>query len=129
MTTHDSSPLATSSPWMETSTEDTMVTLWAPLLGFTDIASILWRGQLPQTPPGPIGEQAPTPIVGSTLVMSWMIQDAWGNVSVDMVTFQLNVVGMGATSMVTVSKMSPDLTKQSSTAKILSSVHAHITLS
>ena len=115
MTTHDSSPLATSSPRVETLTEGTMVLLWLPPPGFADITGILWRSQPPQTPLGPIEEQAPTAMVGSTLLMSQMIQDAWGNLSVDMMTCQLSVIGsvdmvtcqlsvicMGPTSTVTV---------------------------
>ena len=85
--------------------EEAMVRLWAPLLGFADIASILQRGPLPQTPLRLIEEQAPTPMVGSTMVMSWMIQDAWGNLSINMVTCQMSVMGMGPTSTVTVSEM------------------------
>ena len=39
-------------------------------------------------------EQAPTQMVGSTLVVSQMVQDAWGTMSIDMVTCQLKVMNM-----------------------------------
>ena len=53
-------------------------------------------------------EQAPTQVMGSTLFVSWMVQDAWGTMSVDMVTCQLRVMGMGPAQpspMVTISEM------------------------
>ena len=95
MTTHNSSPQATSSPRVETSMEGTMVRQQAPSPGFTDIANTLQRIQPLWTPLGLIEEQAPTQMAGSTLVMSQMMQDAWGNLFVDMVTYQLSVMGMG----------------------------------
>ena len=57
--TSDSSPLATSSPRVETVMEEAMMKPQASLLGFVDVAGILQRGQLLQTPPRPIEEQAP----------------------------------------------------------------------
>ena len=46
-------------------------------------------------------------MAGSTQVVSQMTQDAWGNLSVNMVTCQLSVMGMGPTPMVTVGEMPP----------------------
>ena len=105
--TCDSSPQATSNPRVETSMQEAKVRLQAPPLGFADIASILWKGQPLQTLLRPIEEQTPTPMVGFTMVMSQMIQDVWVNLSVNMVTCQLSVMGVGPTSMVTVSVMTP----------------------
>ena len=114
--------------------EGAMVRLQVPLLGFADIPRILQRSQPLQSPLRLIEEKAPTPMVGSTLVVSQMIQDAWGNLSVDMMTCQLSVIGMGPTPTVTVSEMPPskmslDLTRWSSASKILSGLYTHITLS
>ena len=50
---------------------------------------------------------APTPMMGSTLVLSQMIQDAWGTLSIDMVTCQLSVMGMRPIPMATVHEVPP----------------------
>ena len=105
-TTCNSSPLVPLGPSVETSKEGTTVWPWVPLPGFADIANTLLRRQSPQTPPELI-EQAPTLVAGSTLFMSHMVQDAWGNLSVNMVTYQLSVMGMGTTPTATVSEMPP----------------------
>ena len=76
-----------------------------PPPGFADIVDILWQSQLPLTMLEPIEEQAPTPVVGPTLFVSRMIQDAWGNLSVDMVTCHLSMMSMGCTPMAMVSEM------------------------
>ena len=55
-TTHNCSPLATSSPRAETSMEGSIARLQAPPPGFADIANVLWRSQPPQTPLRPIEE-------------------------------------------------------------------------
>ena len=134
VTTCNSSPLATSSPSMETLMEGTIIWLWVPLLGFTDIANTLQRSQSPETLLEPTEEHSPTPVVGSSLFISQMIQDAWGNLSVDMVTCQLSVMGMGSTPWWQLvrcppSRMLPNLTRWSSAGKNLSGMYTHIALS
>ena len=100
------SPLAPLGPSIEISKETTIAWPLVPPPGFVDIANTLWRSQSPQTLPKLI-EEAPTPVVGSTLFVSHMVQDAWANLCVSMVTCQLSVMGVGSTPTVTVSAMSP----------------------
>ena len=123
VTTHNSSQLATLSPSMGTLMEGAIVWLQVPPLGIADIVNTLWRSQQPQTQLELTEEQAPTPVAGSTLVMSQMTQDAWGNLSVDMVTCQLSIMGMGSTPQQWLvrclpSRMPPNLIRWSSAAKI-----------
>ena len=47
-------------------------------------------------------------MAGPTLFMSHMVQDAWQNQSVNMVTCQLSVMGMGSAPTARVREM-PDL--------------------
>ena len=90
-TTAKEGSTATSSP---TPPEGARTQPPTPPLGFGDITDILWRGQLLQTLPRQREEQTPTVMVGPTLVVSRMIQDAWGTMSIEMMTSQLNVMGL-----------------------------------
>ena len=74
-------------------------------MGFMDIAGILWRNQLPCTLLELAEEWAPTPVAGSTLFVSCMVQDAWGNLYADFVTYQLSIMGVGFTPALMVSEM------------------------
>ena len=85
--------------------QGTIAQLQVPLLGFTDITNILQRCQSARTLPEMAGEQNPTPVVGPTLFVSCMLQDAWGNLPVNMVTCQLSIMGVASAPMVTVTEM------------------------
>ena len=87
--------LAMLSPTVETPLESTRVSPRVPPPGFTDIASALRRSQPSQ--PLQLEEQALPQLVGSTIVMSRMVQDVWGTAAINMMTCQLNVMGLGPT--------------------------------
>ena len=106
VTTCMEGPLAMLSPEVVTPLESASNQLQTPLPGFAVIANTLQRSQLPQ--PLLAEEQALPWVVGSTLVVSRMIQDVWGMMTIDMMTCQLNVMGLEPaqpSSTVTISKM------------------------
>ena len=97
--------IATSSPKVDTSLESTRAPLWTPLSGLVEIASTLRRSQ--SSRPLPVEEQALPQVVGSTMVVSRMVQDTWGMTTIDMMTCQLHVMGLEPTqpSSITISEM------------------------
>ena len=66
-----------------------------PPPGFAEISHILRRNQTSQ--PLPVEEQTLPWLVESIVVMSQVIQDVWGTMTVNMMTCQLHVMGLGPT--------------------------------
>ena len=77
------------------STDSTAAPLQTPPSGFAEIANTLRRSQTSQ--PLLVEEQTLPQLVGSILVLSQVIQDAWGTMTIDMMACQLNVMGLGPT--------------------------------
>ena len=98
--------IATSSPKVETPLESTRALPQIPLPGFAEIASTLRRSQLSQ--PLLAEEQAWPQLVRSTIVVSRMVQDMWGMTAINMMTCQLDVMGLEPiqlSSTITISEM------------------------
>ena len=98
--------ITTLSPKMETPLESARAPMWTPPPGFAEITSTLRKSQTSK--PLLVEEQALPWLVGSTVVMSQVVQDMWGTVTINMMTCQLNVMGLGPTqpsSTVTIREM------------------------
>ena len=64
--------------------------------GFAKIAKSLWGDDSPHITIDVPQEQAQPWVVGSSVVMSRMVQDMLGTKAIGMMTCQLNVVGLGS---------------------------------
>ena len=102
--------IATLRPKVETPLESTRAPLQTPLPGFAEIASTLRRSQKSQ--PLLVEEQALPWLVGCTVVVSRMVQDVWGMMTIYMMTCQLDVMELGLplpSSTITISKMPTEM--------------------
>ena len=84
---------------------------WMPLPGFAKITKSLWGDNSPHITINVPQEQAQPQVVSSSVAMSRMVQDVWGT-TIDMVTCQLNVMGLGSpkhSSTVTISEMPTEM--------------------
>ena len=91
---HEFAGIAMLSPKVEAPLESTRAPWWMPPPGFAEIASTLRRSQTSQ--PLAAEEQALPWLVGSTVVVSRMVQDVWGMMTINMMTCQLHLMGLGS---------------------------------
>ena len=91
---------------MEAPLQSTRAPLQTPPPGFAESANTLRRNQTSQ--PLPAEKQALLQLVVSTTVVSRMVQDMWETMTIDMMTCQLDMMGLGLpppSSAITISKM------------------------
>ena len=83
-------------PAGENTTGKPITQRWMPLPSFAEIARSLQGDDSPCITINVPQEQTLPQVVGSTMVMSRMVQDVWGMMTIDMMTYQLNVMGLGS---------------------------------
>ena len=98
--------IATLSPKVGVPLESSRAPLWTHPPGFVEIASTLRRSQTSQPL---LAEKLALPqLVRSTMLVSRMVQDMWGMMTISMMTCQLDLMGLGSpqpSSTITISKV------------------------